>query len=81
VDRVAHRFFTGRRSPNYGSAFSGASGLIEYLNVPRVIGTVVSADKATLIELQSIYGVKDAYDLLEVILVDATNQRRMTEKR
>jgi hypothetical protein len=49
--------------------------------VPRVIGTVVSADKATLIELQSIYGVKDAYDLLEVILVDATNQRRMTEKR
>lgn len=49
--------------------------------MPRVIGTVVSADKATLIELQSIYGVKDAYDLLEVILVDATNQRRMTEKR
>jgi hypothetical protein len=49
--------------------------------VSRVIGTVVSAGKATLIELQTVYGVKDAYDLLEVILVDAANQRRMAEKR
>lgn len=46
-------------------------------NVPRVIGTLVSARAATLHELQTVYGVQDAYDMLEVISVDLYNERLM----
>jgi hypothetical protein len=35
---------------------------------------VVSARLATLHELQTVYGVKDLYDLLEIIAVDNYNQ-------
>lgn len=45
------------------------------MNVPRVIGTIVSSGKASLIELQTVYGVEDAYTLLEVISVDVHNER------
>lgn len=43
--------------------------------MPGVIGALVSARIATLAELQSVYGVEDAYDLLELLTVDASNQR------
>ena len=32
-------------------------------------------------ELQTVYGVKDLYDLLEIIAVDANNQREIAEWR
>jgi hypothetical protein len=35
---------------------------------------IVSADKATLRELQTDYGLEDAYDLAEIILVDSHNR-------
>lgn len=35
---------------------------------------IVSADKASLRELQSVYGLEDAYDLAEIILVDRHNR-------
>jgi hypothetical protein len=44
------------------------------VNVPRSIGAVVSAGKATLVELDTVYGLGDLYDLIEVIVVDAHNQ-------
>jgi hypothetical protein len=47
--------------------------------MPRVIAIIVGAGKATLHELQTVYGVKDAYDLLEVIAIDSENERRMIE--
>lgn len=50
-------------------------GLIEYKNVPRVIGAIVSARLATYAELQTVLGAEDAYDLLEVLSVDARNQQ------
>ena len=34
---------------------------------------MVSKRMATLIELQTVYGVKDAYDMLEMLTVDAHN--------
>jgi hypothetical protein len=34
---------------------------------------VISAGKATLRELQTYYGTKDLYDLLEIVAVDAYN--------
>lgn len=48
--------------------------------MPRLIGFIVSAGKATLHELQSVYSLRDAYELAEVILVDGVNQRRLTER-
>jgi hypothetical protein len=50
-------------------------GLIEYRNMPGVIAALVSSRLATLAELQSHYGVEDAYDMLEVLTVDACNQK------
>jgi hypothetical protein len=49
--------------------------LIDYVNLPPLIGMIVSDGKATLHELQSVYGVRDAYNLAEVISVDAHNRR------
>ena len=40
-----------------------------------MIGAVLSARLATLHELQTVYGVEDAYDLLEVLTVDAHNEQ------
>jgi hypothetical protein len=48
---------------------------LNYANVPRVIGTLVSSGKATLHELQTVYGVRDAYDMLEIISVDMHNEQ------
>lgn len=54
---------------------------MQYANVPRIIGTLVSSRLATLAELQSVLGVQDAYDLLEVINVDVVNERRIRGSR
>ena len=54
-------------------------GLIEYKNLPRMIGAVISSGKATLNECETLYSVEDIYLMLEVISVDAHN-RRMAEE-
>ena len=48
--------------------------------MPRLIGTLISADKATLVELQTVLGVEDAYDLLEVVAVDNHNKALMAKR-
>lgn len=72
--RNALGFFSGRLAPDYGVG-SARSGLIEYLNVPTLLGMIVSGGAATLAELQSIYGLEDAYNLSEIIMVDAHNRQ------
>lgn len=57
------------RLPN---AFAGR--LIDYANTPGIIATLVSARLATLHELDTAYGVKDAYDLLEIHMIDQANE-------
>jgi hypothetical protein len=42
--------------------------------VPRTVGTVVGSKLATLADLQTIYGVEDLYDLLEIHMVDSYNR-------
>jgi hypothetical protein len=42
--------------------------------VPRTIGTVISAGRASLVELDTLLGTEDMYDLLEIISVDMYNQ-------
>jgi hypothetical protein len=38
-----------------------------------IIGLVVSSRMATLHELSTVYGLEDAYNMLEIISVDAYN--------
>lgn len=52
--------------------------LIDYPNVPRLVGILISNGKATLHELDTVYGWEDAYDLLEIIIVDAHNRKLLT---
>jgi len=54
--------------------------LLDYPNIPRLIGFIVSNGKATLHELETVYGWEDAYDLLEIIVVDAHNRQRLAPK-
>lgn len=46
------------------------------MNVPKLIGALVSGRMATLIELQMVYGILDAYNLLEIQTVDNVNHRK-----
>lgn len=72
-----HGPFFGRRALSLDSLPAGAVGLISYANVPRSIGTVVSHRLATLHELQTVYGMSDVLDFLEIIAIDACNERRV----
>ena len=54
--------------------------LREYPNLPRSLGVLISSDKATLVELQSVLSVEDVYLVLEVITTDAAN-RELVRKR
>lgn len=43
--------------------------------MPPSIGAVVSSRYASLIELQTAYGVEDLYLLIEIIVIDSHNQK------
>lgn len=62
-------------------ADAGADGLVGYANLGPVCGAVVSAGRAELIQLQTVYGLEDAYNLLELVTVDAHNRRVMQRRR
>lgn len=49
------------------------------MNVPPTIGAAISADKSLIGPLSSTLGLEDLYDLLEVMEVDAENQRRIAK--
>lgn len=44
-------------------------------------GMVISTGKATLHELQSVYGVGDLFNICEVIAVDAYNRRELSKDK
>jgi len=48
---------------------------MSYANVPATVGIVVSKRLATLHELQTVYGLEDLYDLLEIAVIDDHNAR------
>lgn len=52
-----------------------------YPNVPALIGACVSSGRATLRELDTVYGLRDLHDLLEIAAVDAHNRRLLTSKQ
>lgn len=47
--------------------------------MPRAVGTVISGNRATLIELQTVYGVRDLYNLLEIVMVDFYNKHALNK--
>lgn len=49
------------------------------MNVPVSIGVIVSKRLATLVELDTILGTRDMHDLLEIIVIDAHNDRIASE--
>jgi hypothetical protein len=50
-----------------------------YINVPQTIGAIVSSRLATLTELDTVLGIEDLYDLLEVLSVDTYNKNLANE--
>jgi hypothetical protein len=55
--------------------------LISCENVPLNIVTVISAKLATMHELQTVYGTRDLFDMIEMIVVDRYNTRKLSEIR
>ena len=53
--------------------------LAEYVNLTRCVALPISCGMATLHEMQTVYGVGDAFDMLEVIAVDNFNRRQWAE--
>ena len=53
---------------------------IGYANVPSIIGLIVSKRYATLHELKTTIGMAEAYDLVEIISVDAYNSYLASKK-
>ena len=49
--------------------------MVDYGNIPRTIGALISAGKATLHECDTVYSVEDVYLMLEVVIIDAHNKR------
>jgi hypothetical protein len=49
--------------------------LLDYENVPPIIGMVISSGKATLRECQEYYSLEDIYGIAEVLWIDAHNRR------
>jgi len=45
--------------------------------VPRSIGVALSSGKATLHELDTVYGLEDLYSIIEVDTIDMHNRRRI----
>jgi uncharacterized small protein (DUF1192 family) len=45
-----------------------------------LIGAIVSSRIATLHELETVYSLEDAYELIEVLSVDAINRRIAADK-
>jgi hypothetical protein len=55
-------------------------GLVDYANVPRPIGALISAKGAAMLHLcETVYSVEDVYLMLEVLAVDSHNRRLAEE--
>lgn len=71
---LTYGFFIGRTSPELEPAEYDGKNYERYANVTSLIGTLVSSKMVKLHELD-FYSLEDAYDLLEIVLVDNHNSR------
>ena len=72
---ITYRFFATRLWQDYGVG-RGRGGGLDYLNLTQTIGALVSSRICTLHELQTVYGLEDAFNLLEVVNTDAFNRSK-----
>lgn len=56
-------------------------GLADYVNVPPRLGMVISAKLATMAELNTVLSLEDLVDLVEIMTVDAHNQRVLAKRQ
>lgn len=68
------RFFRTRR--RIGVKIETDDSLTSYVNVPPMIASVVNSRLATLHELETVYGLEDLFDLLEIIIINIANQQK-----
>jgi hypothetical protein len=74
---IACGFFYGRDHVDF-RPINSSNDDKDYIlnkNVTRIIATLVLSKICSLHELDTIYGMKDAYDMLEIIQVDNYNSR------
>lgn len=55
--------------------------MLTYQNLAPEIGLVVTAQLATLHELDTVYGIEDLENLVEIALVNAHNRRKLEAPR
>lgn len=48
--------------------------------MPPYIATVISARMATLHEVDTVYGLEDVFDMLEIIAIDNHNKNLLNQK-
>lgn len=48
--------------------------------MPPYIATVISAGMATLHEIDTVYGLEDVFDMLEIIAIDNHNKNLLNQK-
>jgi len=75
-DRNPYGFFARRLPLDLGGDGQTEVEFERYPNVAYSVGTVVSAGLATLHEVDTVLGLEDIYDLLEILAVDTENKRR-----
>lgn len=82
ASRATPGFFSTRTRIDFGIRAIIAeprSGLVNYQNVPPLIAALVSSKIVTLHELQTVYGILDAHNLLEIVMVDRHNESILSE--
>jgi len=52
---------------------------MDYVNIPPTIGAVASSRMATLHEMDTVYGIEDVYDMMEILSIDAHNRRILSK--
>jgi len=67
-------FFRTRRG--IGVKIDTDDSLTSYVNVPPMIASAINSGFATLYELQTIYGLEDLFDLLEIAIINTANQQK-----
>ena len=81
--KATHKFLAGRRGLDLDLGDNDEGTFSRYENVPPLIGLALSfgTPRVTLAELQTVYGLEDLYDMLEVYLVNASNARVAAKRR
>lgn len=54
--------------------------MASYVNVPPMIGAIISSKLATLYELDTVYGLEDLFNLYEIVIIKVANEQKAIDK-